>query len=150
MYKIIQTPDIEIRDTKTKKGRGVYACRDFKNNEIIEISPYIVLEDHFSLIPDCLQEIVYNGSGFKKLSRKAEKEGKQVLAIVLGYGSMYNHGNPANVSAKPNPKTRIMEYKSLRKITKGTELLINYDALWTGVSKGNKWIAQRKLKYIKP
>ena len=147
-FKTIYSPDVEIRDTGSKKGRGVFASRDFKRNEVVEVCPTIILEDHFALLPDCLQEMVFDGSRLAKLSRAGQKAEKELLAIVLGYGALYNHGNPANLSVRPDGGYGTLVFTTLRRIPAGDELTFNYNAPKTGKSRSNKWLAARNLEYL--
>ena len=91
--------------------------------------------------PKEVQELCLRLSRFKK-------ENKELLAIVLGLGSMYNHGSPANVYVVDDPSAQTMVFKALRKIPKGNELIINYNSLTTGKSEKEKWFSTRKIDCI--
>jgi len=41
----IHPPDVYVADTLTGKGRGVFAGRDFREAEVVEVAPVIVIEN---------------------------------------------------------------------------------------------------------
>jgi len=47
-------------------------------------------------------------------------------ALVMGYGSYYNHSETPSVDWKTNEEDRTFIFFSLRDINKGEELFINY------------------------
>ena len=48
-------------------------------------------------------------------------------AIALGYGSMYNHANPANMRYASAFEGRAIRFTAARTIKGGEELTINYN-----------------------
>lgn len=48
-------------------------------------------------------------------------------ALVLGYGSIYNHSFSPNADWKQNFKTHSMVYRALRPIKKSEEITVNYN-----------------------
>ena len=48
-------------------------------------------------------------------------------ALVLGYGSIYNHSFSPNADWKQNFKTQSMVFRALKSIKKGDEILVNYN-----------------------
>jgi len=108
-----------VKDTKTTKGRGVFAGRRFRAGELIEVAPVIVFNSACTL-PRILANLLYNWE---------EQTGEpQTRAIALGYGSLYNHDNPANLSYKVDAATRAIRYSATRDIAVDEELTINYSA----------------------
>jgi SET domain-containing protein len=107
----------EIRDTGTAKGRGVFATRQIEQGEIIEISPVILVQ--WSELPESLELVVFNWGELTK--------GPSESAIALGWGSMYNHDNPANVRYVANAANCSMAFSAARLIDAGEELTVNYN-----------------------
>ncbi len=86
----IKSVEAYIKEAGTEKGRGVFAGRDFKKGELIEVAPVIVMYRPFAQVPPVLQTVVFNWTSLANLPQPA-------AAVVLGFGSMYNHANPANM-----------------------------------------------------
>jgi hypothetical protein len=107
---------IEVRRTKNK-GRGVYALKNFRKGELIESCPVLKFTptERKHLEKTLLNYYVYPWRSTRAAS------------LSLGYGSIYNHSFNPNADWKQNFKTDCMEYKALRDIKKGEEILINYN-----------------------
>lgn len=91
-----------------KKGRGVFAARNLKKGECIEICPVIVIPARQwpSLSKTNIANYVYAWN-------------KRCAALALGTGSLYNHSvDPNSRSSVEEKKNRIVYY-TLRPIKKG-------------------------------
>ena len=130
-----------IKETGTEKGRGVFAGRNFCKGEIIEIAPVIVMRRPFKSVPPVLQMVVFNWGVLAKLPRPAS-------AVVLGYGSMYNHANPANMRYFANPEDETMHYVAVTDVAKDEELTVNYNAGDSEVSVADVWFKRRNIEPI--
>ena len=108
--------DIEIRNSKLL-GRGVFALKNFKKDEIIEKAPVLVFPPKHRKI---LEKTQLNYYLYPWKSLKS-------AAIALGYGSIYNHSFDPNADWKQNFKNQTMEYRALKNIKKGEEILVNYN-----------------------
>jgi len=102
-------PGIGFR--RGRRGRGVFALRDFSEGEIVEVCPTVVLDDEDA--EGVVRHYVFS-------SRQPGK-----LLLVLGYGMLYNH------SAEPNLFHRsagrlLIEFVALRDIAEGEELTHDY------------------------
>lgn len=106
-----------IRDTGPPKGRGVFATRQIKQGEIIEVSPVVLVQ--WSELPESLKLVVFNWGQLTK--------GPSESAISLGWGSMYNHSNSANVRYAANAESCSMVFSAARLIDAGEELTVNYN-----------------------
>lgn len=137
----VYPPDVRVMDTGTKRGRGVFAQRDFTEGETVEISPVVIFETPFSSFPAELRTIVFSwgmlcGSGHSH-------------AVSLGYGSLYNHNDPANMRYEPDPENRLMKYIAVRNIVAGEELSINYNAKGGGATWGDSnWFDRMQITPI--
>lgn len=100
-----------------KKGRGVFALRDFKEGEVIENCPVLTFtpkeRKHLEKTP--LNYYIYPW----RSTRGA--------ALVLGYGSIYNHSYSPNADWKQNFKTNSMVFGATKSIKKGEEITVNYN-----------------------
>jgi len=117
----IQSPDVYVKDTGTAKGRGTYAARRFKAGETVEESPVILFEGSLEGLPIDVQRIVFNWSYLVDRSMGCH-------AFALGYGSMYNHANPANLRYSANTTSGRLVFAAARAIEADEELTINYNA----------------------
>jgi hypothetical protein len=102
-------PGIGFR--RGRRGRGVFALRRFREAEIVETCPTVVLADED--VEGVVRNYVFS----------ARQPGK--LLLVLGYGMLYNH------SAEPNLFHRsagrlLIEFVALRDIAAGEELTHDY------------------------
>ena len=135
-------PDAYVQDTGTEKGRGVFANRNFKKGELIESAPVLVLLKPFQELPPRIQTIVYNWQGLTK--GKTHSTG-----LIYGFGSLYNHNNPANMRYEANADDEIMYYYAAEDIDKDEELTVNYnDANGSPVSKDDNWFREHNIKPI--
>lgn len=102
------------------KGLGVFASRAVVAGETVELSPVLVLTTGFMALETGLQRRVYDWE------RLAGANGSSALA--LGYGSMYNHANPANMRYESAFDGAAIRFVSVRDIAIGEELTINYNS----------------------
>ena len=93
-------------------GRGVFAEKDFKKGEVIEVCP---------LLTDYKKN--FEKSKIKDYTFKSKFKPDQEV-IVFGMCSMYNHSDNFNVGHNQDPENMI--YKASRDIKKGEELYVNY------------------------
>ena len=107
---------VTLRRTR-KKGLGVFALKDFKKGELIESAPVLTFSptDRKNLEKTPLSHYIYPW----KSTRGA--------ALAFGYGSVYNHSYSPNADWKQNFKTGEMEYRAIKSIKRGEEILINYN-----------------------
>lgn len=70
------------------------------------------------------------------------KEDK-MLALALGFGSLYNHARYSNAAYELDMKNRLMTYYALEDIPAGREICINY-ACETGIDF-TEWFASRNI-----
>lgn len=96
-------------------GVGVFANKNFVKNEIIEICPFILIENYKSLNFPTINKYVFQFS-------------ETDVVMALGYGSLYNHsfvGQNASYVVDPNLK-RLMIFYATQDIKQHDELFINY------------------------
>lgn len=109
---------VYIADSKIKNaGRGVFASKNIKKGEIIEICPVI-------LIPKNDLSIL-NGSLLMEYFFYLGKA-KDQIAVVLGFGSIYNHSYTPNAKYKINLKSKSVTFSAIENIKKNNEITFNY------------------------
>jgi uncharacterized protein len=131
--------DIEVRGTGTAKGRGVFALRDFAAGEVVEVAP-VLLGKMGADVSGAFKDYAFNWS-------EAIGRGSFDLyqaSIALGYGSLYNGANPANLRYELDRLAKTIRFIAARSIVSGEELTINYSAEDGGaVSEGDRWFVKR-------
>lgn len=127
---------LEVRDT-SGKGRGVFALRDFAAGELVELAPVLVGKRGSS---EAFKDYEFSWS-------EAKGRGQVDLyraAIALGYGSLYNGANPANLRYEVDRAAQAIRFVAARVIAKGEELTINYSAeSGDAVSTSDRWFTKR-------
>lgn len=112
---------IEVRDTGTTKGRGVFALTPFNDGDVVEVCPVIWLTSTpYQQLPVELRQIVFDWGVLAQF--------KPVIpTLVLGYGSLYNHANPAATRYHASSDARWLIISAVRRIEPGEEITINYN-----------------------
>ncbi len=114
----ISSPRIEVRDSMTPRGRGVYARQNFKPGEMVECAPVIVIQENS--IPRSIARYLFGWQD--------AETGEAQQAMALGYGSLYNHSRVANLAFHLNIDQQSIKFIARDNICYGTELTINYNA----------------------
>jgi hypothetical protein len=129
------TRQLFIRETPAK-GRGVFCNRLIKKEECIEVCPLLLLPagDSDRLINTCLHDYLFDFD---------MAEG--TLALVFGFGSLYNHATRSNASYILDREYQVMRYYALEDIPPGREICINYAGASGGESR--EWFTSRGIPY---
>lgn len=99
-------------------GRGVFAARDIKADELIETCPMVVMDKKSVQHLDRTElENYYFEWG----------EDFEHGAIALGFGSLYNHSFVPNAYFDQDIKAHVIRVVALEDIPKGTEITFNYN-----------------------
>jgi len=106
--------NIVVKNTK-KYGRGLYAVRDFKKGEIVEVAPVVVID---KMDADTIETTMLNLYVFEW--------NKSSSALALGHGSLFNHSNKSNVCYMNSFRAKEIVFMTTRKIKKGEQLFIDY------------------------
>lgn len=132
-------PEVSMRDTQTAKGRGVFAERNFAPGELVETSAVVLLNTPFADLPVEIQTIAFNWGELCGIG--------DCHALALGFGSLYNHDNPASLCYESDPENLALHFFAIREINKGEEFTINYDTPG-GFSQAheNDWFQRMKLE----
>lgn len=135
----IAPPVVRIGDTATARGRGVFAARDYRAGDLVEASPVVVLETAFEQLPLALQRMVFAWPQCGGLPARQ--------ALALGYGSLYNGANPANLRYEREVATGIVRFLAARDIARGEELTINYSAGdGAAASAADEWFVEHGIR----
>jgi SET domain-containing protein len=140
---MFKPPSVYIKDTGTEKGRGVFAAKAFANGEIVEICPVILFRMRYNSLPKTIKTLVFDWEVL------ADKPGTHALA--LGYGSFYNHDNPANLRYEADAENELLRYVTVRDIAVDEELTINYcseGGVPISDADDNWWFDDKKIKLI--
>ncbi len=105
---------LEVRRTP-RKGHGVFALKSFRSGETIEVCPVLCLA----------AERDYRARGGLGTFVYAWK-GRQD-ALLLGYGSLYNHSYTPNARYVRNYRRKTVRFVAYRHIKRGEEVTINYN-----------------------
>lgn len=134
-------PNIYIKDTGTAKGLGAFAARKFSREEVVELCPVLVIDAAATKLPQPINTRVFD---WAKLAKS-----KQHSALALGYGSMYNHDNPANMRYEADATKLFLRFIAIRDIEESEELTINYNGLG-GVAEwhNNSWFDRMKVQPV--
>ena len=108
-------------------GRGVFATRNIKAGETIEVCPVVPLsvKEYKMTGGTVLDSYTYTWIGPKqKLETPIEKWSAACLA--LGYGMIYNHSEEPNSEGVVSVEEKTLTFKALVPIKKGQEITHNY------------------------
>lgn len=104
-----------IKDTG-KYGRGIYATRDIKKDELIEVSAVLISpKNEWKYLK---KTTIFNYCFFW---------GKNDTAIALGHGSLFNHSYTPNAIFDNNEDNLSIDFYAVTDIKKGEEITINYN-----------------------
>ncbi len=99
------------------KGRGVFTSKILKKGEVVEICPVIELKykEHQMMAGHNIENYAFVWNTRKKSA-----------ALLLGFGSLYNHSTKPNLDYIKKLNDGLMVFKALRNIDKDEELTIDY------------------------
>jgi len=109
-----------------RKGRGVFTSVRIRKNEVVEICPVVPLTP--AEAKDVNKSVLYwhlfiwPAEG----ERYYQKEPWTGSAMVLGYGSVYNHSYDANMKWYAKRSTQEVVFYAIREISPGEELTHDY------------------------
>jgi len=113
-------PAAYIKDTATAKGMGVFAVRAFNEGDLVERCPVLLIPCRWDELPKNFQVRVFDWGYFVGTPN--------IHAFALGWGSLYNHNDPANLRYHVNAESQLLIFTTVRSIAANEELTINYQA----------------------
>ena len=106
------------RKISDEKGRGVFALRDIKKGEVIEVAPVVTVSK---------ENVIENGEapdGYL-LQWDEDTEGEE-FCMPLGYIMLYNHAAEASMEMENDMEEYTITARAARDIKTGEELTWNY------------------------
>jgi hypothetical protein len=103
-------PHVEIKISKEIGSRGVFANKDYKKDDVIEICPTI--SEETSKFQGILKDYIF-------------KYDDKYSLLAFGFCSMYNHADDYNALWNILSKNQIKMYAT-KDIKKGEEILTSY------------------------
>ncbi|MFX1345099.1 MAG: SET domain-containing protein-lysine N-methyltransferase [Promethearchaeota archaeon] len=115
---------IEVKFISPKKGKGVVALNEIKKGTIIDVAHVIPLSnnDYKKISKTILYNYCYDWE-----DPKHKPEYKN--AISLSISQFINHSYNPNVRYIYDYNNNCIEFKTIRDISKGEEITINYNGL---------------------
>lgn len=104
---------IEVRKVR-KMGRGVFATKPIKVDEVIELCHVILIPNKENSKSNPTQEYSFRWN-------------KDSVAISLGHGSLYNHSYEPNAYVLQDTKNMQMQVIAYKPIKAGEQIFINYN-----------------------
>ena len=112
---------VEVKFVSRKKGKGVFAKRNIAKGVVIDIAHILLISNKdWNLIEDT----VLSNYSFEWDDPKCK--GKYESAISLSISQFINHSYNPNVKYLYNYQDNSIEYITIRDISKGEEILVNY------------------------
>ena len=106
---------IRVGISPTLHIRGLVADENIRKGQVLERCPVILVHVRQQ---EALEKTVFD--------RYIYQWNAHNVAVVLGYGSLYNHSYAPNVRYGFNYKDQTAIFTALRNISAGEELFINY------------------------
>lgn len=137
----ITPPDACVRDTGSARGRGVFTTRAHGAGEVVETAVAFVFSLRSAHLPDLLRKCIFSWEVL------AEQPGTRALA--LGFGSLYNHANPANMRYEADAEHELLRFIAVRDIAADEELTINYNAVGGAAEwADDNWFASHSIERL--
>jgi uncharacterized protein len=105
---------INVGNTE-KYGRGIFAIRNIRRGELIEVASVIVIpnDEWYQMRGSVLSNYVFRWGEDK--------------ALALGTGSLYNHSFNPNARYYTNIENQSIDFYARRFIAAGDEIVVNYN-----------------------
>jgi uncharacterized protein len=103
---------------QSQYGRGIFATRDIKKDELLEVSPVIVFpKDEYKYLKKTtlIDYVFWWGTNYDD------------CALALGVGSLFNHSSTPNAIFKRKFKKGTIKFFAYTDIKAGEEIKINYN-----------------------
>ncbi len=113
---------IEVKFISKRKGRGVFAKKNIAKDVIIDIA-YIILISNKDW--DLIEDTILSNYSFEWDDPKCI--GEYDSAISLSVSQFINHSYEPNIKYDYDYKNKCIKYITLREISKGEEITVNYN-----------------------
>jgi SET domain-containing protein len=113
-------PALYIDETPSM-GRGVFTRKALKAGVLIEVAPVIVMtaQERFLIDQTLLHDYIFEWGDDRK-----------ECCMALGWVAQYNHAYQSNCEYEMYFSQRLIGIKTVRAISAGEELFINYNGEW--------------------
>jgi uncharacterized protein len=113
-------------DTTLQKGRGVFTHEPIPADTIIEVAPVIVMpqKDRAHLDKTLLHDYIFEWG-----------DNLDQCGMALGYIPIYNHSYKSNCDYFMDYDAQTIMIKTVRSVSVGEELTINYNGDWDNEKK---------------
>jgi SET domain-containing protein len=111
-------PYLTVAPSK-KGGRGIFTTKSIPADTVIEISPVLVFsaKERKTIEKTKLFDYIFEWGARRRMG-----------GLALGYISLYNHDYSSNCDYEMDFDNSLMTIKTVKRIKKGEELCINYNA----------------------
>lgn len=138
---MLKPPSVYVKETGTARGRGVFAARAFATGEVVEECPAVLLRKSYESLHKELKTIAFHW--------EMPEGSPATQALALGYGSLYNHANPANMRYETDADALVLRLIAVRDIEPDEELTINYNADGGAhVSPDEWWFEEKGIELL--
>jgi len=129
-----------VKDTNTKKGRGVFSKKKYKKGDIVEECPILLINEPWEKLPEILRSFVYDWGYL------CNQVSSQQFCIALGMGSLFNHDNHSLLNYFADNEKQAIVFRAKEDINENTELTINYN---DDIPEGNlNWFQSLNIEQI--
>lgn len=118
---VFQNPALQVKPCEY--GWGVFTRDALPEGTLVERAPFLILDLGATQAPP-LSDYVF---------RLSDEEGSALFdqrALVLGWGSLYNHADEPNVEYAMILEQQLFEFTTRRAVRAGEQLLVSYGAVW--------------------
>lgn len=113
---------LEVKFISIKKGRGIFAKKHIAKGKTIDIAQIVLISDTDW---EFIEDTVLSNYAFEWDDPKCKGEYKH--AISFSISQFANHSYKPNVKYKYDYKSKSIEYITIRDISKGEEITVNYN-----------------------
>ncbi|MFX1374317.1 MAG: SET domain-containing protein-lysine N-methyltransferase [Promethearchaeota archaeon] len=113
---------IKVKFISMKKGRGVFAEKNFAKGELIDVAHIILISKNDW---NFIENTIISNYSFEWDDPKYR--GTYDCAISFSISQFINHSYKPNAKYRYNHKDQTIEYIAIRNIAKGEELTVNYN-----------------------
>lgn len=120
---VYQHPALRVRPCAF--GWGVFTAEALAAGTLVERAPFLILDLVAAQGPP-LCDYVF---------RLSDDEGSELYdqrALVLGWGSLYNHAEEPSLEYSMILERQLFEYSTRRAVRAGEQLFVSYGAAWWG------------------
>jgi SET domain-containing protein len=110
---------IYLSDSKIENaGRGVFAAVAIKGGETIELAPVVEVSE----VPEADYPLKKT-----ELFNYYFRWRENVVAVGMGFASLYNHSCEPNATYKKKVEEDLLEFVAIKDIAKDEEITVNYN-----------------------